>query len=88
MRNAYGYLAILLGLALFLVVFAIVFFRERFKMRSKASPSAESGSQRRLLLHPDQPEAGERELPRCPDSLHQPKRLHADGSGRSAATRC
>ena len=39
MQNAYGYLAILLGLALFLVVFAIVFFRERFKCALKRRPA-------------------------------------------------
>ena len=40
MRNAYGYLSILLGLALFLlVVFAIVFFRERLRNTLKRRPA-------------------------------------------------
>jgi len=40
MRNTYGYLAILLGLALFLVVvFAIVFFKERLRHTLKRRPA-------------------------------------------------
>ena len=39
MRNAYGYLGILLGLALFLVVFAIVFFRGRLRYPLKRRPA-------------------------------------------------
>lgn len=39
MRNAYGYLAIVLGLALFLVVFAIVFFRGRLRYTLKRRPA-------------------------------------------------
>ena len=48
MRNAYVYLSILLGLALFLlVVFAMVFFRERLRGALKRRPR-KSGSRRRL----------------------------------------